>query len=136
MSAKEGGTILVTNPATDEELGTVPEMGLEEAKSAIAAAGKAFASWGKTTARHRHDILMKFYSLMQEHNDDLARIITLENGKTLTEAKGENAYSASFMEVSTSNGFNLHSYYLSQLRRLFEPMGNTYLRRLRTFGTL
>ncbi|KAG2110717.1 Aldehyde/histidinol dehydrogenase [Suillus cothurnatus] len=98
VSAKEGETILVTNPATDEELGTVPEMGPEEAKSAIAAAGKAFASWGKTTAKHRHDILMKFHSLMQEHNDDLARIITLENGKTLTEAKGENAYSASFIE--------------------------------------
>ncbi|KAG2155128.1 Aldehyde/histidinol dehydrogenase [Suillus bovinus] len=98
VSAKEGGTILVTNPATDEELGTVPEMGLEETKSAIAAAGNAFASWGKTTARHRHDILMKFYNLMREHNDDLARIITLENGKTLMEAKGENAYSASFME--------------------------------------
>jgi succinate-semialdehyde dehydrogenase/glutarate-semialdehyde dehydrogenase len=98
VSAKEGETILVTNPATDEELGTVPEMGPEDAKSAIAAAGKAFASWGKTTAKHRHDILMKFHSLMQEHNDDLARIITLENGKTLTEAKGENAYSASFIE--------------------------------------
>ncbi|OJA20323.1 hypothetical protein AZE42_05446 [Rhizopogon vesiculosus] len=98
MNATEGGTILVTNPATDEELGTVPEMGLAETKSAIAAAGKAFASWGKTTAKYRHDILMKFYSLMQQHNDDLARIITLENGKTLTEAKGENAYSASFME--------------------------------------
>ncbi|KIJ69891.1 hypothetical protein HYDPIDRAFT_104549 [Hydnomerulius pinastri MD-312] len=98
VDAKEGGKILVTNPATEEELGTVPEMGLAETKEAIAAAGKAFQTWGKTTAKHRHDILMKFYGLMQEHHDDLGRIITLENGKTLTEAKGENAYSASFME--------------------------------------
>ncbi|KAH7887445.1 Aldehyde/histidinol dehydrogenase [Phlebopus sp. FC_14] len=98
IDAKDGGTIVVTNPATEEELGTIPEMGTEETQSAIAAAGKAFQTWGKTTAKYRHDILMKFFALMQEHHDDLARIITLENGKTLTEAKGENAYSASFIE--------------------------------------
>ncbi|KAF8550498.1 succinate semialdehyde dehydrogenase [Imleria badia] len=98
VDATGGETVLVTNPATEEELGTVPEMGLEETKAAIAAAGKAFQTWGKTTAKHRHDILIKFFGLMQEHHDDLARIITLENGKTLTEAKGENVYSASFLE--------------------------------------
>ncbi|KAH7912972.1 Aldehyde/histidinol dehydrogenase [Hygrophoropsis aurantiaca] len=99
VDAQEGGTILVTNPATDEELGNVPEMGLAETKSAIEAAAKAFESWGKTTAKYRHDILLKFYALMQEHHEDLGRIITLENGKTLTEGKGENAYSSSFMEI-------------------------------------
>ncbi|KAF9231351.1 Aldehyde/histidinol dehydrogenase [Melanogaster broomeanus] len=86
VDATEGGTILVTNPATEEELGTVPEMGLAE------------TTWGKTTAKYRHDILMKFFGLLHEHHDDLARIITLENGKTSTEAKGENIYSASFLE--------------------------------------
>uniref|UniRef100_A0A0W0FPP4 Succinate-semialdehyde dehydrogenase n=1 Tax=Moniliophthora roreri TaxID=221103 RepID=A0A0W0FPP4_MONRR len=96
--AKDGGRIVVTNPATNEELGTVPEMGLAETKEAIDAAAKAFATWSKTTAKERHDILLKFFALMKEHDDDLARIITLENGKPLAEAKGENAYSSSFME--------------------------------------
>jgi len=98
IDAKSGGKILVTNPATTEELGSVPEMGLEETKQAINAAGEAFKTWSTTTAKSRHDILMKLFGLMQEHADDLARIITLENGKTLTEAKGENTYSASFIE--------------------------------------
>jgi len=98
VDSKDGAKFSVINPATDEELGTVPEMGLEETKQAIAAAQSAFQTWGKTTGKQRHDILSKMYSLMQEHQDDLARIITLENGKALTEAKGENAYSASFLE--------------------------------------
>jgi succinate-semialdehyde dehydrogenase/glutarate-semialdehyde dehydrogenase len=98
VDGKDGEKIIVTNPATHKELGTVPEMGLVETRDAIAAAAKAFKTWGKTTAKYRHDIMLKLYALMQEHNDDLARIITLENGKTLTEAKGENAYSASFVE--------------------------------------
>ncbi|KAF8897924.1 succinate-semialdehyde dehydrogenase [Infundibulicybe gibba] len=98
VDAKTGETIAVTNPATDEELGTVPEMGLAETKEAIDAAAKAFPAWSKTTAKYRHDILHKFFALMQEHHDDLGRIITLENGKTLAEGKGENTYSASFIE--------------------------------------
>jgi len=103
VDAKSGATISVFNPATGEELGTVPEMGVEETKEAIDAAGKSFAAWSKTTAKQRHDILVKFYNLMKEHEDDLARIITLENGKTLAEAKGENAYSSSFIEVTTTS---------------------------------
>ncbi|KAJ7353392.1 succinic semialdehyde dehydrogenase [Mycena albidolilacea] len=98
VDAKNGEKITVQNPATLEELGTVPEMGLAETKEGIAAAEKALPEWSKTTAKHRHDILMKLFALMQEHHDDLSRLITLENGKTLTEAKGENAYSASFIE--------------------------------------
>ncbi|KAI6130261.1 Aldehyde/histidinol dehydrogenase [Pisolithus croceorrhizus] len=98
VDAQNSETILVTNPATEEELGTVPEMGLEETQAAISAAGKAFKVWGKTTAKYRHDILKDLYALMQEHHDDLGKIITLENGKTLAEGKGESAYSASFIE--------------------------------------
>ncbi|KAH9854802.1 succinate-semialdehyde dehydrogenase [Lenzites betulinus] len=98
VDAKEGGVIKVTNPATSEELGSIPEMGVAETKEAIDAAAKAFKTWSKTTAKQRHDILKKFYDLMQEHTDDLARLITLENGKPLAEAKGEHAYSASFIE--------------------------------------
>ncbi|KAG6856040.1 hypothetical protein H0H87_008144 [Tephrocybe sp. NHM501043] len=73
-------------------------MGLAETKEAIDAAHRAFPAWSRTTAKHRHDILMKFFALMKEHHDDLGRLITLENGKTLAEGKGENAYSASFLE--------------------------------------
>ncbi|KAA1466466.1 succinate-semialdehyde dehydrogenase [Dentipellis sp. KUC8613] len=98
LEAKDGGSIMVTNPATDEELATIPEMGISETKDAIEAAGNAFQTWRKTTAKHRHDLLLKLFALMNEHADDLARIITLENGKPLREAKGENVYSASFIE--------------------------------------
>ncbi|KAJ7756186.1 succinate-semialdehyde dehydrogenase [Mycena metata] len=98
VDAKSGEKISVINPATLEELGTVPEMGLAETKEAIDAASKALPEWSKTTAKHRHDILMKLFALMKEHQDDLGRLITLENGKTLTEGTGEHAYSASFIE--------------------------------------
>ncbi|KAI0758000.1 succinic semialdehyde dehydrogenase [Fomes fomentarius] len=98
VDAKDGGVIKVINPATAEELGTVPELGLEETKQAIEAASTAFKTWSKTAAKERHDILMKLYALMKENSDDLARLITLENGKPFAEAKGEHAYSSSFIE--------------------------------------
>ncbi|KZW04174.1 succinic semialdehyde dehydrogenase [Exidia glandulosa HHB12029] len=94
--AKE--TFDVTNPATNDVLGSVADMGVAETKEAVDAAAEAFKTWSKTTAKQRHDILMKMYKLMMENNEDLARIITLENGKVLAEAKGENTYSASFLE--------------------------------------
>ncbi|KAF7300260.1 Succinic semialdehyde dehydrogenase [Mycena kentingensis (nom. inval.)] len=98
LDAKSGATISVTNPSTRQVLGTVPDMGLAETQDAISAAAKAFPSWSATTAKQRHDILMKLFALMNEHHEDLSRLITLENGKTFTEAKGENVYSASFVE--------------------------------------
>ncbi|KAF8204589.1 succinate-semialdehyde dehydrogenase [Pholiota molesta] len=98
VDAKSGETIVVRNPFNQEELGTVPEMGLAETQEAIEAAAKAFPAWSTTTAKYRHDLLMKFFQLMQQHHDDLGRLITLENGKPLAEGKGENAYSASFLE--------------------------------------
>ncbi|PPQ63155.1 hypothetical protein CVT24_005795 [Panaeolus cyanescens] len=113
VDAESGDKIVVTNPATNEELGTVPEMGLAETKAAIDAASKAFAGWSKTTAKHRHDLLLNFFRLMTEHQDDLTRLITLENGKPLVEAKGENTYSASFMEVRISSKFD---YFLSLIQ--------------------
>jgi succinate-semialdehyde dehydrogenase/glutarate-semialdehyde dehydrogenase len=98
VDGKSGEKISVFNPATNEELGTVPEMGMEETKEAIEAASRAFASWSRTTAKHRHDTLMRLFHLMKQHHDDLGRLITLENGKILSDGKGENAYSASFIE--------------------------------------
>ncbi|KAH8831335.1 succinate-semialdehyde dehydrogenase [Flagelloscypha sp. PMI_526] len=96
ISGKE--EISVTNPSTNDVLGTIPELGVEETRQAIDSAQKAFPSWSTTTAKSRHDILMKLFALMKEHQEDLARLITLENGKPLAEAKGENTYSASFIE--------------------------------------
>ncbi|KAG8760600.1 succinate semialdehyde dehydrogenase NADP+ linked [Ceratobasidium sp. 428] len=98
VDAKDGGKIKVTNPATGEVLGTVPELGVEDTKKAIQHAAEAFKTWSKTTAKERHDVLRKLYQLMMDNHDDLGLIITLENGKPLAEAKGENAYSASFVE--------------------------------------
>ncbi|KAG8993036.1 succinate semialdehyde dehydrogenase NADP+ linked [Tulasnella sp. JGI-2019a] len=98
VDAKDGAIIKVINPATTKELGTVPELTLEDTKAAIDAASRAFKTWSKTTAKYRHDVLMKLHKLMMENTEDLGRIITLENGKPLVEGKGEHAYSASFVE--------------------------------------
>ncbi|EJU06288.1 succinate-semialdehyde dehydrogenase [Dacryopinax primogenitus] len=98
VDAKDKAVFKVLNPATQEELGAVADMGVEEAKRAIDIAGEAFKTWSKTTGRERHDILLKLYKLMQDNAEDLAMILTAENGKTITEARGENAYSASFVE--------------------------------------
>lgn len=73
-------------------------MDVADTRAAIAAAKKAFTSWKKTTAKHRHDLLMKYFNLLTQHSDDVAALITLENGKALTEAKGEAAYAASYYE--------------------------------------
>ncbi|THH12319.1 hypothetical protein EW145_g20 [Phellinidium pouzarii] len=98
LDASDGATISVTNPANGEEIGTIPEMGLKETKEAINTASTAFKMWKNTTAKERHDLIMKLYTLMKENTEDLAKIITLENGKTLTEATGEVVYSSSFLE--------------------------------------
>lgn len=76
----------------------MPELGVEETKQAIEAASKAFATWSKTSAKHRHDTMMNLFKLMTDNANDLAQICTLENGKPMADAKGEIAYSASFIE--------------------------------------
>jgi succinate-semialdehyde dehydrogenase / glutarate-semialdehyde dehydrogenase len=63
------------DPANNQELGTIPEMGVTETKEAIEAAQKAFESWSKTSAKTRHDLLLKLFGLMNEHQEDLARIM-------------------------------------------------------------
>lgn len=79
-------------------IGTVPDVGVEETKDAIAAAAEALKTWRHTSAKERHDLLMKLFQLMTEHNETLGALITLENGKPLAEGKGEAIYSASFVE--------------------------------------
>lgn len=94
----KSSTFSVNNPANGNELGQVADMDVEDTKKAIDAASNALPAWSKTTAKERHDILLKLFKLMTDNSEDLGRLITLENGKTFAEAKGENAYSASFIE--------------------------------------
>jgi len=98
MDAHNGATLDVTNPATGGLLGTVPNMGAKETETAIAAAQKAFQTWRKETAATRAAIIRRWYEGLIENRNDLALIMTLEQGKPLVEARGEVAYSASFLE--------------------------------------
>ncbi len=102
--ASDAATITVTNPATGETLGTVPRMGKDDAARAIAAANVAWPAWRKKSARERSVILRKWNDLMIENADDLALIMTAEQGKPLTESKGEIAYAASFIEWFAEEG--------------------------------
>ncbi len=96
--ADSGAQCEVHNPASGELLGTVPDMGADETRHAIDAAHAAFPAWAKKTAKERAQVLRRLHDLMLQHQDDLARLMTAEQGKPLAEAKGEVAYSASFLE--------------------------------------
>jgi succinate-semialdehyde dehydrogenase/glutarate-semialdehyde dehydrogenase len=104
VDADSGESIKVTNPATDEVLGTVPKMGADETRRAIEAANAAWPAWRAKTAKERGDIIRRWYNLMLENQDDLGLIMTLEQGKPLPEAKGEVAYAASFLEWFAEEG--------------------------------
>ena len=88
----------VTDPATGQHLANVANMGPKEAQAAIDAANAAWAGWRKTTAKQRANIMRKWYDLLMANQADLARIMTAEQGKPYTEALGEIAYGASFVE--------------------------------------
>src|SRR5450830_920243 len=96
--ADGGGTHDVTNPATGEKIGTIPNMGAAETSRAIAAAQVAWVGWRKKTAKERSVVLRKWNDLMLANADDLALIMTTEQGKPLAESKGEITYAASFIE--------------------------------------
>src|SRR5438270_1266744 len=94
----------VLNPASGEELGTVPRMGAAEAKRAVEAAERAWPAWRAKTAKERAVILRKWFDLMMANQDDLARLMTAEQGKPLAESRGEIAYGASFIEWFAEEG--------------------------------
>lgn len=96
--ADSGQTLKVNNPATGEILGSVPKMGKAETRRAIEAADRALPAWRALTAKERAAKLRRWYELMLENQEDLGRLMTLEQGKPLAEAKGEIAYAASFLE--------------------------------------
>ena len=96
--ADDGKTVAVTNPANGETLGTVPMCGTAETERAIAAADVAQRAWARLPAKERGAVLRKLNDLMLANADDLALIMTSEQGKPLAEAKGEIVYAASFIE--------------------------------------
>ena len=98
VDADNGATAVVRNPATGEQLGTVPMCGAAETQRAIAAAEAAQREWARRPAKERTAILRQLNELMLAHQDDLAVILTSEQGKPLTEARGEVVYAASFIE--------------------------------------
>lgn len=104
VGAASSATFEVTNPATGEVLGTVPEMGVAETRQAIEAANAAWAGWRAKAVKERAFILRNWFQLMLDNQADLAKIMTLEQGKSLTEAAGEVAYAASFLEWFAEEG--------------------------------
>ncbi|MBM3485404.1 MAG: NADP-dependent succinate-semialdehyde dehydrogenase [Alphaproteobacteria bacterium] len=97
-------TIDVTNPATGRKLGTVPKLGPAETRAAIEAANRAFPAWRARTAKERARIIRSWADLMIANQDDLAVMMTAEQGKPLAESKGEIAYAASFLEWFAEEG--------------------------------
>ena len=106
--ADDGGTLEVNNPATGEIIGTTPLMGAAETRRAIEAAKAAMPAWAGKTAKERANILRKWNDLLLENTDDLAKIMTVEMGKPLAEAKGEVAYAASFIEWFAEEGKRIY----------------------------
>jgi len=104
VDAKSGETFAVLNPATGEELTRVPLMSEADANAAVTAAHQAFKQWRVTTAKERAAILRRWFQLMQDNLDDLALLMTLEQGKPLAEARGEVQYAASFIEWFAEEG--------------------------------
>jgi len=98
ISAPNGATLAVTNPATGDHLGTVPSLGQAETEAAVAAAHGAFPAWAAKTAKERSILLRRWHDLILANVDDIGTMMTAEQGKPLAEARGEVAYAAAFVE--------------------------------------
>jgi len=108
LDAANDATHPVVNPATREPIGTVPDMGVAETRLAIEAAFEAFAPWAALTAKERAAILRRWYELLMANQEDLATLMTAEQGKPLAEAKGEISYGAAFIEWFAEEGKRLY----------------------------
>jgi succinate-semialdehyde dehydrogenase / glutarate-semialdehyde dehydrogenase len=108
VGADSGATHGVINPATRQVIGTVPVLGAGETRRAIAAAAAAQPAWAARTAKDRAAILRRWFELLMANQDDLATLMTAEQGKPLAEAKGEIAYGASFIEWFAEEGKRLY----------------------------
>jgi succinate-semialdehyde dehydrogenase/glutarate-semialdehyde dehydrogenase len=108
VPADDGGTIPVNNPASAQKLGVIPKMGAAETRRAIEAAARALPAWAARTAKDRALVLRRWFDLLLVHQDDLAMLMTAEQGKPLAESKGEIAYAASFIEWFAEEGKRLY----------------------------
>ncbi len=108
VAADSGAVMEVTNPASGETLGTVPSMGAAETGRAVDAADAAWAGWRTKTAAERATILWRWHHLLLEHLEDLAQLMTAEQGKPLSEARGEIVYAASFIEWFAEEGRRIY----------------------------
>ncbi|CAO3444178.1 Succinate-semialdehyde dehydrogenase [NAD(P)+] (EC 1.2.1.16) [Azospirillum argentinense] len=131
IDADSGKTVEVTNPADGSVLGSVPMMGADETRRAIDAAERAWPAWRALTAKERAKTLRTWFDLMMANQEDLARIMTAEQGKPLAEARGEVAYAASFIEWFAEEGKRVYGDTIPQHlpgRRIVvtkEPIGVT-----------
>ena len=108
VDADDGGTLDVTNPSSGSVIGTVPKLGAAETARAIDAAETAFQSWRNRTAKERAVCLKRLAELMLENEEDLAKVMTIEQGKPLVESRGEVAYAASFFEWFAEEGKRIY----------------------------
>ena len=106
--ADSGETIEVTNPVDNSVIGTIPRMGAAETRRAIEAAEVAQKEWRKLTGKERATILRKWFNLMMENQEDLAILMTTEQGKPLSESRGEIAYAAAFIEWFAAEGKRIY----------------------------
>jgi succinate-semialdehyde dehydrogenase/glutarate-semialdehyde dehydrogenase len=104
VDAGDGRTIQVKNPATGAAIGTVPRMGAEGARAAIQAASDALPAWRARTAKERAAVLRRWFELVLANQEDLATLMTMEQGKPMAESRGEIAYAASFIEWFAEEG--------------------------------
>ncbi|MET4163387.1 succinate-semialdehyde dehydrogenase/glutarate-semialdehyde dehydrogenase [Marinobacterium sp. MBR-111] len=129
VSAASGKTLDVLNPATGEKVGEVPDLSAAEASAAVEAADRAFASWKKTTAKQRCALLRRWYELLMENQEALAQLLTAEQGKPLSEARGEVAYGASFAEWFAEEAKRTYGEHIpspsptSRLVTILQPVG-------------
>jgi len=129
VDADSGKTLEVTNPANGEVIGTVPMMGADEARRAVEAANRSWPDWRARTAKERAAILRKWYDLIIENGDDLAVLMTVEQGKPLSESKGEVVYGASFVEWFAEEAKRIYGDTIPQHQRdkrivvIKEPVG-------------
>ena len=104
VDADNGATMAVLNPATKEEVIAIPNAGADETRRAIEAADRAFSSWRNVVAKERSAVLKRWFQLIMENQEDLAQLMTAEQGKPLAESRGEVAYGASFVEWFAEEG--------------------------------
>ncbi|KAK5049934.1 hypothetical protein LTR84_004053 [Exophiala bonariae] len=129
VSAKSGETFKVSNPATEENIGSVPESGLDDLNDAIQAAHRSFESWKSLSGRQRGRILRKVFELLTENKEDLSTIISAENGKAKADAMGEVMLSGNFFEWYSEESARVygdvipHTTSNARIRALKEPIG-------------